>query len=87
MSDKDICPATGKEGFTLAGILLFGRDDVIAVAAPGFSIDLIKRVDNPDRYDDRVDLRTNLIDSYEQAMEFVVKHYQILFIWKKLAKE
>lgn len=83
MSDKDILKesslyqkdlATGKEGFTLAGILLFGRDDVIAAAAPGFSIDLIKRVDNPDRYDDRVDLRTNLIDSYEQAMEFVVKH-------------
>jgi len=67
-------PNTGEEGFTLAGILLFGRDEVIAAAVPGFRIDLIKRVDNPDRYDDRVDLRTNLIDAYERTMEFVAKH-------------
>jgi ATP-dependent DNA helicase RecG len=67
-------PQTGQKGLTLAGILLFGKDVLISAAVPAFRIDLIKRVDNADRYDDRVDLRTNLIEAYEKTIEFVNKH-------------
>ncbi|MDR0723867.1 MAG: putative DNA binding domain-containing protein, partial [Endomicrobium sp.] len=67
-------PQTGQEGLTLAGILLFGKDVLISAAVPAFRIDLIKRVDNIDRYDDRLDLRTNLIEAYEKTIEFVNKH-------------
>jgi len=42
-------PMTGEESFTLAGILLFGKDEIIAAAVPAFRIDLINRVDNYDR--------------------------------------
>ncbi|MDR3306115.1 MAG: putative DNA binding domain-containing protein [Endomicrobium sp.] len=83
MSDMDILKTTSlrqrdlqtdQEGLTLAGILLFGKDVVISAAVPAFRIDLIKRVDNVDRYDDRLDLRTNLIEAYEKTIEFVNKH-------------
>lgn len=67
-------PVTNEEGFNLACILLLGTDELIATAVPAFRIDLIKRVDNVDRYDDRVDLRTNLIESYEKIIEFIQKH-------------
>ncbi|MDR0820275.1 MAG: hypothetical protein LBN19_01960 [Endomicrobium sp.] len=76
-------PMTGEEGFTLAGILLFGKDEIIAAAVPAFRIDLIKRVDNYDRYDDRLDLRTNLIDAYTCAMNFVASICLSIFILKK----
>jgi ATP-dependent DNA helicase RecG len=67
-------PMTGEEGFTLAAILLLGKDETISTVAPAFRIDLIKRVNDITRYDDRVDLRTNLMDAYERAMAFIKKH-------------
>ena len=36
-------PMTGEKGFTLASILLFGTDELIAAAVPAFRIDVIKR--------------------------------------------
>jgi len=65
---------TGKEGFTLAAVLLFGRDEVILSVLPHFRTDAILRRENLDRYDDRDDIRTNLIDSYDRLMAFVEKH-------------
>ncbi len=65
---------TGEAGFTLACILLLGKDEIIHSAVPAFKIDLIKKVENKDRYDDREVLSTNLIDSYEKAMDFIAKH-------------
>ena len=67
-------PITGEKGFTLAAILLFGTDELIAAAAPAFRIDVIKRTDETKRYDDRLDLRTNLIESYDKILEFIAKH-------------
>jgi ATP-dependent DNA helicase RecG len=67
-------PISGQKGFTLAGCLLFGSKELIACVAPAFKIDMIKRVENADRYDDRLDLRTNLVEAYEQAMAFIAKH-------------
>ena len=65
---------TGYAGYNLAAILLFGRDDVIRSCAPGFMTDAIRRVDDLDRYDDRLMVGTNLIDAYEQLMDFISRH-------------
>lgn len=69
---KDV--ETGKEGLTLAAILLFGKDDTILSALPFHRTDAIYRVRNLDRYDDRDDIRTNLIESFDRLMAFIRKH-------------
>ncbi|MFC1616760.1 RNA-binding domain-containing protein, partial [Candidatus Margulisiibacteriota bacterium] len=74
---------TGKEGFTLAGILLLGKDDVILSVLPHFRTDAILRVRNLDRYDDRDDIRTNLIDSFDRIMAFTRKHLPDPFYLEK----
>lgn len=71
---------TGKEGLTLAAILLFGRDDVILSALPFHKTDAICRIENTDRYDDREDIRTNLIESYDHLMHFAEKHLPDKFV-------
>ena len=67
-------PVTGKAGYTLAGILLLGKDETIIDALPHHKTDAILRVENIDRYDDRDDIRTNLIESYDRLMAFIQKH-------------
>ena len=70
---------TGQEGLTLGAILLFGKDSTILSALPQHRTDAIYRVKNLDRYDDRDDIRTNLIESYDRLMEFVDKHLNDMF--------
>jgi ATP-dependent DNA helicase RecG len=65
---------SGREGFTLAAILLFGKDQTILSALPHHRTDLIVRRENVDRYDDRDDVRTNLLDSYDRITAFAQKH-------------
>ncbi len=65
---------SGEEGITLAGILLFGKDETILSALPHHKTDLILRIKNLDRYDDRDDVRTNLLDSYDRIIQFGQKH-------------
>lgn len=65
---------TGEQGITLAGILLFGRHETILSLLPAFKTDAILRRENVDRYDDRDDIRTNLIDSYDRLVDFGEKH-------------
>ena len=65
---------TGEEGYTLAAVLLFGKDEVIQNILPAYKTDAIVRVVNTDRYDDRTELRTNLIESYDLLMDFIRKH-------------
>ena len=67
-------PNTGKEGITLGGILIFGNEELIHAALPHYKTDAILRVENLDRYDDRDDIRVNLIFSYERLMQFIAKH-------------
>ena len=83
MSDMDILKSarlyeedwrTGKKGFNLAAILLFGRDDVIHSCVPGYVTDAIERRIDLDRYDDRLMVETNLIESYDLLMDFIAKH-------------
>ncbi|MDO5424060.1 MAG: winged helix-turn-helix transcriptional regulator [Eubacteriales bacterium] len=66
--------ATGEEGFNLAAIMLLGKDDVILNVAPTYVTDALVRKVNVDRYDDREIIKTNLIESYEQLLEFGRKH-------------
>lgn len=70
----DVDWRTGKKGFNLAAVLLFGQDDVIRSCAPGFETDALVRRNNTDRYDDRLIVGTNLIDAYEKLIEFIEKH-------------
>ena len=65
---------TSKEGFNLAAVLLFGQDRVISSILPYHKTDAILRRENVDRYDDRDDIRTNLLDSYDRIMAFISKH-------------
>ncbi|MDR3281232.1 MAG: putative DNA binding domain-containing protein [Synergistaceae bacterium] len=65
---------TGKKGFNLAGILLFGRDEVIRSCAPGYLTDCLLRRDNLDRYDDRLTVTTNLIEAFDKIMKFIAEH-------------
>ena len=40
----------------------------------GYKTDAIYRVENVDRYDDRLIIEDNLIQSYDLLMEFIAKH-------------
>ena len=72
-----------KEGFTLAAILLLGDDNVILSVLPHHRTDALLRRENIDRYDDRDDIRTNLIESYDRLMAFVAKHLPDKFFLEK----
>ena len=73
-------PDTGKEGITLAAILLFGKDSTIMSVLPQYKTDAIYRVKNMDRYDDREVVITNLIDSFRLLMDFGKKHLNDVFV-------
>jgi ATP-dependent DNA helicase RecG len=83
LSDRDIMQSaglyqtdhiTGQSGYTLAAILLFGRDEIIRSCLPGYVTDCILRRDNLDRYDDRLMVSCNLIDAFDKIMDFIAKH-------------
>jgi len=83
LSDKDFYKTaglyrkdmvTGKEGFTMSALLLFGKPETIGSAIPHYKIDALLRVENTDRYDDRINIRCNLIEAYDKLMAFVEKH-------------
>ena len=63
-----------KEGYTLACILLFGKDEVILDTLPHHRTDLLLKIHDKERYDDRDTVKTNLIESYYRIMDFVNKH-------------
>lgn len=65
---------TGQQGYNLAAVMLLGKDDVILDIVPAYVTDALLRKVNVDRYDDREIIKTNLIESYEQLMEFARKH-------------
>ena len=80
-------PDTGREGITLAAILLFGKDNTIMSVLPQYKTDAIYRVKNIDRYDDREVIITNLIDSYRKLMEFGKKHLNDSFVFEGVCAE
>ena len=66
--------STGERGYNLAAVMLLGKDDIILNACPAYETDALVRKVNVDRYDDREIVRTNLIESFDQLMEFARKH-------------
>jgi ATP-dependent DNA helicase RecG len=66
--------ASGMEGFTMSALLLFGKPETIGSALPHYKIDALLRVRDQERYDDRENIRCNLIEAYEKLMQFVAKH-------------
>lgn len=58
----------------MACILLFGKTESIQSCVPGYKTDAIYRVENMDRYDDRLIVENNLIESYDLLMNFISKH-------------
>ena len=71
--------STGEEGFTLAALMLFGRDEIIQSALPYYKVDCVVRRVNTDRYDDRFTSYGNLIDAYTELMSFFEKHFPDTF--------
>ncbi|MFZ4395157.1 MAG: Fic family protein [Kiritimatiellia bacterium] len=67
-------PLSGQTGYSLAAALMFGSDETIQQAASGMTFDALFRRVNVDRYDDRLLLHTNLIDTFDLLMGFVEKH-------------
>ena len=67
-------PETGKEGLTLAAILLFGKRNTIASVLPTYFIDVLCRIHDTELYDDRLQVKENLMMAYRAIMEFIKKH-------------
>jgi len=65
---------TGKEGYTLAAILLLGKDETIQSVLPHYKIDAMVRRVQLDHYDDRDRIDCNLIEAYDRLMAFIAKH-------------
>ncbi|MCL2630388.1 MAG: putative DNA binding domain-containing protein [Firmicutes bacterium] len=91
LSDKEIIQSagligtdaeTGKTGYNLAAVLLLGKDATIKCVCPTYRTDAILRKINTDRYDDRLIVETNLIESYDLLMGFAEKH-----LWDKFYLE
>lgn len=89
MDDEELLRSAGlilmdresrEEGITLAAILLFGKDTTIMSALPQHKTDMIFRVENLDRYDDRDVIVTNLLDTYERMSAFAKKHLSNPFV-------
>lgn len=74
---------TGKEGITLGGILVFGKQTTIQSVLPHYRTDVIVRMNDFDRYDDRDDIRENLLESYERIMNMIRKHLDEGFYLEK----
>lgn len=70
--------ATGESGYNLAAAMLLGKDSIILSVAPGYRTDALLRKVNVDRYDDRLIVETNLVESYDLLMGFAEKH-----LWDK----
>lgn len=69
---KDFTSAS--EGLTLAAALIFGKDTTIQSLLPAYKVEAMVRIADKDRWDDRLTLRTNLIDTYLGLKQFVNKH-------------
>jgi len=63
-----------REGFSLAAALLFGKDLTIQNLLPAYKVEAMVRIKDKDRWDDRLTLRTNLIDTYLQLKTFINRY-------------
>ncbi len=64
----------GEGGFSLAALMLFGKQEAIQSMLPYYRIDAVVRLNDVDRYDDRFTSFGNIIDGYDDLMGFMRKH-------------
>lgn len=95
MSDEDLLRSanlylkdyeTGIEGYTFAAALLLGKDSVISSIAPSYKTDAYVQRDDVDRYDDRIVVKTNLIEAYDILLEFAQKHLPDKFFLRERSR-
>lgn len=65
---------TGKIGFNLAAVVVLGKDEVIRSLCPAYKTDALVRIQDTDRYDDRLVVTTNLMEAYPLLADFCRKH-------------
>ena len=65
---------TNQEGYTLAAALIFGKQTTVQSILPAYKVEAMVRIKDQDRWDDRLTLRKNLIDSYLELKGFINKH-------------
>ncbi|MCP5046035.1 MAG: AAA family ATPase [bacterium] len=78
---KDI--DTGIKGLTLAAVLLFGKEETIQSIIPQYKIDVLVKRHNLSRYDDRLDVRSNLLEAYPTIMSFLGRYLPDPFYMEK----
>lgn len=64
---------SGVEGFNLACIMLLGSDGLISNIVPAYRTEALLQRADAVRYDDRLTVCTNLLDSYDQLVAFAEK--------------
>ena len=64
----------GKKGFTLGSLLLFGKSESITQNLPSYKTDVLIKVNDEDRYDDRYILEDNLINSFKLLLNYLEKN-------------
>ena len=65
---------SGERGYTVAALLLFGKEEYIRSFLPHYHIDCLVRKVNLDRFDDREIVECNLLGAHTKIMDFVAKH-------------
>lgn len=66
--------STGTEGLSLAASLIFGKETTIQNLLPAYKVEVMVRKENVDRWDDRLTLRKNLIDTYLELKQFINRY-------------
>lgn len=64
---------TGERGFNLAAVALLGKEDTILDVMPLYRTDAVLRRLDPDRYDDRLVCKSNLVRAYDELVDFCEK--------------
>lgn len=64
---------TGERGFNLAAVALLGKEDTILDIMPLYRTDAVLRRLDPDRYDDRLVCKSNLVRAYDELVDFCEK--------------
>ncbi len=62
---------TGEYGYNLASILLFGKKETILSIMSWYKVDVLKRVKDTERYDDRFVCEENLINSFDEIQDYI----------------
>jgi len=72
-----------QQGLTMAAALIFGTEQTIHSLLPAYKVEVMVRIENPDRWDDRLTLRKNLIDTYLETKQFIYKYLPEKFYTEK----